>query len=153
MKQKYYIPLAICAFFAAACASHQEKDIFIEEAFVTNIKSNGIKIFVYNVMTGQVDKAVNDGKTLPGGSRRKKGKEAFVRNGVDSPRPGYVATHNPNHHQLLKSLDIKLAETGYCRRGYLELDNFFDRSRSQIRGECKDGATQEDREKFPNRGG
>ncbi len=51
---------------------------------------------------------------------------------------------------VYEKLKTKLDETGYCRESYIELDNYFVRGRSQIRGECKDSATEEDRMIFIN---
>ena len=50
-------------------------------------------------------------------------------------------------NDMLKS---KLEKSGYCREGYIELDSYFGRGELQIRGECEEGATEEDRVKFVN---
>lgn len=38
--------------------------------------------------------------------------------------------------------------TGYCREGYFELSRMIESGRGEIRGECKEGATDADRQKF-----
>ena len=52
--------------------------------------------------------------------------------------------------EIKEKLDARLAETGYCREGYIVLGRRMDRGRSFIRGECKEEATADDREKFTN---
>src|SRR5690625_4091071 len=41
-----------------------------------------------------------------------------------------------------------LLSTGFCRDGYLELDRRISINVLWLRGECRDGATDEDRERF-----
>lgn len=45
---------------------------------------------------------------------------------------------------LIKTLEM----TGYCREGYFELSRMIESGRGEIRGECKEGATDADRQKF-----
>lgn len=55
---------------------------------------------------------------------------------------------NRNKEMIYQRLESKLAETGYCREGYMELDFFMSRGQSQIKGECNDGASDNDRKIF-----
>lgn len=47
--------------------------------------------------------------------------------------------------RLLKQLEQTLAETGYCREGYQVLERYP----NYLRGECREAATGEDRQRFP----
>jgi hypothetical protein len=79
---------------------------------------------------------------MGGGMRGKKG----------AGRPGRESMMNQTKERINEKLDSKLAETGYCREGYIELDSYVGKGQSQIRGECKEGATDSDRKKFANAG-
>jgi hypothetical protein len=50
--------------------------------------------------------------------------------------------------QVELGLEKTLAMSGFCRDGYHELNRFIDFDRAEIRGECKEGASQEDKEKY-----
>ncbi|WP_157960483.1 hypothetical protein [Marinimicrobium alkaliphilum] len=55
------------------------------------------------------------------------------------------------YRHLQRNVDLALAHTGFCREGYLELDRRLNRALMWIRGECREGATQEDRTRFGER--
>ena len=126
-----------------ACASNQTIKPEIEEIFVTDIKPNGIKFFSYTVT-----------ESRPSGSRSGAGGD---KRGGEGGKQGGGATGRPDRESMIKGikekLDARLAETGYCREGYIVLGRRIDRGRSFIRGECKEGATADDREKFTNSDG
>ena len=126
-----------------ACASSQTKKPEIEEIFVTDIKPNRIKLFSYTVTVSR-----------PAGSRSGTGRG---KRGGEGGKQGGGATGRPDRESMMKGikekLDVRLAETGYCREGYIVLGRRIDRGRSFIRGECKEGATADDREKFTNSDG
>ncbi|MCT8869631.1 hypothetical protein [Shewanella xiamenensis] len=50
--------------------------------------------------------------------------------------------------QVELGLEKTLEMTGYCREGYFELSRIIESGRGEIRGECKEGATEEDKQKF-----
>ena len=126
-----------------ACASNQTIKPEIEEIFVTDIKPNGIKLFSYTVTVSRS----SGSRSGTGGGKR----------GGEGGKQGGGATGRPDRESMMKGieeeLDARLAETGYCREGYIVLGRRIDRGRSFIRGECKEGATADDREKFPNSDG
>ncbi len=47
---------------------------------------------------------------------------------------------------------LKIEESGYCKKGFTIDDKNMGSGHFQILGHCKDLATAEDREKFPNTG-
>ena len=52
---------------------------------------------------------------------------------------------------LREAVATKLETTGFCRDGYLRLENYHANGIARLRGECKEGASTHDREQFPNR--
>ena len=50
-----------------------------------------------------------------------------------------------------KAVQAKLDSSGYCRDGYLTLEDYEANGIARVRGECRDGASEEDRRSFPNR--
>lgn len=55
------------------------------------------------------------------------------------------------YQRLRENVDLALARTGYCRAGYLELDRRLAAHTLWLRGECREGATDEDMENFGGR--
>ena len=51
---------------------------------------------------------------------------------------------------LQKSVQEKLDTSSYCRDGYLTLEDYEANGIARIRGECRDGASDNDRTLFPN---
>lgn len=53
-----------------------------------------------------------------------------------------------DYERLQRRTAYVVAATGYCRRGYMELDFRLNRRQQWLRGECKEGATEADIEIF-----
>jgi len=51
---------------------------------------------------------------------------------------------------LVDALQKELLKTGFCRKGYKELDRMIEPGQTYLRGECIDRADDHDREQFPN---
>ncbi len=124
----------------------------VKDTFATAIKPNGVKFFNYSVVVSVAGQdPEGDNERRAGSMRRNKnGKGGHVKYSGRNPKPAHFIK-NPMREQFAQMLEAKLIETGYCHAGYMELDHYFDHRHTQMRGECKDGATQEDRVKFPNR--
>jgi len=131
-----FVPLIL-----AACASSQMKQSEIEEMFVTDIKPNGIKLFNYSVTMSR-----SDGSHRVSG-RGKSGGEGGVSGGGPA---GWYGRESGMKEKMHEKLNARLTETGYCREGYIVLGSSIGGGRSFIRGECKEGATEDDRKKFAN---
>lgn len=110
-------------------------------SFSTRITPGGLKFFVYQ--WGSLD-----GSDLRAARRAKRSDEPVPEGYVPPVR--YVVDHRAS---FMSALEAKLRETGYCREGYYELNSHFIPGESRIRGECKDLATPQDRERFGNSGG
>ena len=65
----------------------------------------------------------------------------YVRNFQRGTEPGKT---------LRKAVQARLDTTTYCRDGYLTLEHYQANGIARIRGECREGATDNDREQFPN---
>lgn len=64
--------------------------------------------------------------------------------GEPRPEPGF------SEGRVLAILETMLLETGYCRAGYVLLGRYAGETMGRVRGECKDRATAQDRERFPD---
>lgn len=51
-------------------------------------------------------------------------------------------------HRFFRLLDAKLKQTGFCREGYVELESSIKARVATVRGECRESASPEDRERF-----
>ena len=153
MSCKNYFLVLILSLFLTACASNQWEPSEVNELFVTDIKPGGLKIFNYS-LTKTTPQASGDGK--PDGSGKGAGKHGGRgMGGGKSGGHGSMGGGKPDNESDMKQyfndmLESKLKKSGYCREGYIELDSYFGRGQLQIRGECQEGATEEDRIKFVN---
>jgi len=103
-----------------ACASNRPATHF-EDSFVTEISADGTKFFTY---TRQLDKS--------------------------SKSSGRRHDDKDKDTALQTSVQKKLDTSGYCRDGYLALEDYEANGIIRIRGECRDGARDKDRTQFPN---
>jgi hypothetical protein len=103
-----------------ACASPGPAIAF-EDSFTTEISADSTKFFTY---TRQFDK----------NSKSK------------NPR----RDDKDRDTALQQSVQAKLDSSGYCRDGYLTLEHYEANGIARIRGECRDGANENDRTVFPN---
>lgn len=74
-----------------------------------------------------------------------------VENGSGSSRPtdpGGISVGRGTYERLLRNTAYVVERAGYCREGFLELDRSISRYHLWIKGECKEGATAEDQQKF-----
>lgn len=74
-----------------------------------------------------------------------------VENGSGSSRPvdqGGISVGRGTYERLLRNTAHVVERAGYCREGFLELDRSISRHHLWIKGECKEGATAEDQQKF-----
>ena len=160
MNCKNYILALIFSLFMTACASNQWEPSEVEEVFVTDIKPSGLKIFNYSLTKTTAQENGNGkrgggkgsgkhggGKGKDGGSGKGGGKQGGGK-GMGGAKSANESSMKPYFNEMLES---KLKKSGYCREGYLEINSYFGRGQLQMRGECKEGATEEDRIKFVNK--
>lgn len=132
--------------FLVACGSTQRKPPEVTEVFVTNITADGLKLFSYT-LTKAIAPKTRGSQSDRGGRGGGKGGS---RSGMGGTKPAGKDMMQSIRKNVYQILDAKLEEVGYCREGYLEVDSFIGRGYSQIRGECKEGATDQDRIVFVN---
>ena len=154
MSCKHYFLVLILSLFLTACANNQWKSSEVDEVFVTDIKSSGLKIFSYSLTktaaqtSGSGERGGSGkGSGKHGGRGGKGGGKSNGHGSMGSGKSTYESGMKPYFNEMLES---KLKKSGYCREGYIELGSYFGRGQLQIRGECEEGATEEDRIKFVN---
>ncbi len=111
------------ALLLTGCSSSPEKPEKIPGSFRTEILPNNTKLFTYTL-------------GIPAPDRRA--------NGGDMPPPG-TKMRLPDPH---KPLEAMLEQNRYCRDGYVTLERYRMGMQQVVRGECRDDATAEDRERF-----
>ena len=149
MNLKNKIVALLVPFLMLACASNQKRQPEFKEIFVTDIKENGLKLFSYSVTMGSPQKET---KGKGRGHKGEGGMGGGMRGRKSDGGPDHESMTNQSKAKINEKLDSKLAETGYCREGYIVLNSYLGKGKYQIRGECKDGATDSDRKKFANAG-
>ncbi len=147
-----YCFVLILPLLLAACASNQWKPTEVDEVFVTDIKSSGLKIFNYS-LTKTTPQASGSAERRGGSNGKGSGKHSGRGgngSGYGGKGGGKSADESSMKPYFNEMLESKLKESGYCREGYIELNSYFGKGKLEIRGECEEGATEEDRIKFVN---
>ena len=114
------------------------------DSFSTEMKGNGIKLFVYKAKL-----ATALDRSLPGTPR-----DINKRRSKQDAQSYLVEQRKAADRLELwnKQIDLGLQKTlemnGYCKTGFIQLSRYVEVERAEIRGECNDGATTEDIEKF-----
>ena len=133
-----------------ACASNPWESSEVDEVFVTDIKPGGLKIFNYSLT--RTEPHASDGSKRGGngkgaGKHKGRGGKGGDHGGMGGGKYDDGSSMKQYFNEMLEA---KLKSSGYCREGYIELDSYLGRGELQIRGECEEGATEEDRVKFVN---
>jgi hypothetical protein len=112
-----------------------------KDKFSTEIKGDGIKLFVYSAkLATAADRNVTDASAnRPPIDRRKQDARSYAQEMRDKQEFLELWTQ-----QVQVGLDKTIAMTGYCKQGFIELSRYIEPERGEIRGECNDGATDED---------
>jgi hypothetical protein len=114
------------------------------DAFSTQIKGNGIKLFVYKAkLATALDRSIPGDSPLERRIRSKQDAQSYL-----------IEQRNAENRLELwhQQIDLGLRKTiemnGYCKAGFIELSRYVETERGEILGECNDGATAEDIKKF-----
>ena len=144
---------------AGGCSSNQKNEM-PQGYLATQITDDGSKQFVYTVDLPDKVRQGKRGKSngrpgnvaghVQGSSNR--GISAGVSAGTGSGgKGGGRARGQQGQTALLNdALAAELKKTGYCRKGYMELDRMMQPGQTFIKGECVEAASDHDREEFPN---
>jgi hypothetical protein len=152
--KRFIILFIIFSLTACAPQSRRMENLEVEEKFVPYITETGLKIFIYTVsMKGAGEQGDSRGGAKSTGERggsRRGTKPTGGRGGGShgGTTPDRDSMEKSIKEKIEQKLLAKLTETGYCREGYLELGSSIGKRESSIRGECKEGATEEDRQVF-----
>ncbi len=140
------IALMLSLTLLTACASKktdpEDFKLSVKDRFSTNIKGDGIKLFTYKA---QLANLVEPDFPLPHNERIEQVKrKSRAQSGKRYRQPDL----SDWTQQIELGLSKTLAMTGYCREGFMELSRIIEVGRAEIRGECNEGATEADKQKF-----
>lgn len=120
----------------ASCAGPGENYVKsdLKETLEIEILPNTSKMFVYRLRTPEAD--------VPSA--------VFIARTPNDRRPqgGGVQISRSTPERLLENAQFVVAKIGYCREGFFELDRNLSPYNLWLKGECKEGATDEDKQRF-----
>jgi len=105
------------------------------ETLEIEILPNTSKMFVYRLRLPE--------DHMPNGVRIERG--GFQ--SADNERGG-ISVGGSTPKRLLENAGYVVEHMGYCREGFLEIDSSVSQYNLWMKGECKEGATEDDRKKF-----
>lgn len=143
---KSFILISLFSLITLAGCSNRH-DVKVTEVFKTNILDDDAKMFSFSIVFVNQDRTNKKGSP-DGQQRQKQGKGNKPQRGSSNTK---VKLENQMTEELEERLVEKLEETGYCRKGYFELERTLNRSVYTIKGECSESATTEDRTTFINK--
>ncbi|WP_041523227.1 hypothetical protein [Gilvimarinus agarilyticus] len=143
VKPMRYLPI-LAVLTLAACSSGPKQKPALIEHFSTEILDNGSKLFVYEAVAQATDNTRGKGR---GGGGRGEPPSGGGRGGQGRNGPQDAGADKVDD-RIKEMIDNKLAETGYCREGYMSLEESVKRGQILVRGECTETATEEDRATF-----
>lgn len=138
MKIIKIVAAIVFSLFGAGCGNNLGKLPGVEEIFETEILENNTKLFTFSLAESHTNTAASAVFDETGTQARH---DSIARSGRD-PR------FNVTIQYLRARVEMKLAENGYCREGYLELDAALAITQTFIRGECREAATERDIQRF-----
>lgn len=123
-------------------------------ALHTHIRNDGTKLFVFTSRyiprtSARVGSKNTTGEAGQSNPHRAPRQEQHTSTSIRRQNSG-GRTGNGFREQILKALDERLAQTGYCREGYLPLGSYIEFGQFEIRGECHETATKQDKVIFPD---
>jgi hypothetical protein len=136
MSKRVFSMLAVALLLISCSANNGRSYVETEmtETLEVEILPNTSKMFVYRLRWPE-PKHDQVGIVQGGGNR--------------GPHPGGgVKLGRDTHERLLVNTAYVVEHSGYCREGFFELDRRISPMHLWVRGECKDGATDADRQAF-----
>lgn len=106
----------------------------MQETLEIEILPNTSKMFVYRLQLPE-DKMPNGVRIERGGFQRNEGARGISVGGATQKR-------------LVENVGYVVERMGYCREGFLEIDSSASQYNLWLKGECKDGATEDDKRRF-----
>jgi len=110
-------------------------DSSMAETLEIEIMPNTSKMFVYRLR--QPDREAGEGLRIErGGFMGSEGRGGGVSIGSSTPK------------KLEENAGYVVERMGYCKEGFLVIDSSVSRFNLWLKGECKEGATEEDKKRF-----
>ncbi|GAA6152783.1 hypothetical protein [Pseudoteredinibacter isoporae] len=131
--------------FLVACSS-QPKGPDASERLVTHISEDGSKRFQYVMIMQRKKGSGRGGFKGSGKGMGGRGSKSGGKNRTDM----IAKMQEKMKARGLDAMEAKLDEAEFCQDGYMVLNEQFTMAKLKINGECKDSATEKDRENFPN---
>jgi hypothetical protein len=125
-----------CLLSGCSTDGHRQLDNRIKESLEVEILTNGSKMFTYRLRwpEDQIPNHIQIARSTEDVKRE------FTRGGVSVGPRTYTKLRN-NAAYVVK-------QAGYCREGFLELDQSVSQYHLWLRGECKEDATSDDEKTF-----
>ena len=128
--------MGCCAFLAACSAPGRNfSDSRLRETLEVEILPNTSKMFIYRLQMPE-DLIPSQVRIERGGWSRGDDEPAGIALGASTPK------------RLQENAAFVVAQMGYCREGVLIIDSSASRFNLWVKGECKEGATDLDRQTF-----
>jgi len=129
--------LAVTSTVLFACSSpgRNYTDSSLEETLEIEILPNTSKMFVYRLRLPE-DRLPSDVRVERGSGH------------PDGPGGRGINIDRGTTGRLHENAAYVVEQMGYCREGFLEIDSSASRFNLWVKGECKEGATDADRQKF-----
>jgi hypothetical protein len=159
MKNLLILPFLAGVLVCVGGCSGSQKNERPRGYLATNITGDGSKQFVFTVdLPDSVQGRGGKGSGRPGNvvgqvaGSSNRGLSAGVSAGTGG---GGKGGRNSRGQQgkasvLNDALEAELKKTGFCRKGYMELNRMMQPGQTFIKGECVEAASDHDREEFPN---
>ena len=128
--------VGICAFLVSCSTPGRSyTDSKLEETLEIEILPNTSKMFTYRLRVPE-DKISNSIRIERGGFQREEDTRGGIAIGGSTPK------------RLIENAGYVVEHMGYCREGFLLIDSSASQFNLWVKGECKEGATEDDKQKF-----
>ncbi len=143
MRFSHILLLFLLLTWVSACATKSRQEQITHQQLLTDIKENDSKLFIFivNFLEGKPRNEFH--QTMQNNSQRQTGSRT-----ASSSRSKQVDLQERLEKRVFDALDYKLEQTGFCRDGYFVLSNYIEFGTAEVRGECKESATDADRKLF-----
>ena len=147
--------VALCTVvMLGACAHRSAEKLDLREEFRTHITASSLKIFDYQLIQVTAEQEQLE-RELELRSLRDRNDRLGQQQAVEEQEGenGGARRRASIDRMILISdekLKAKLAQTGYCRDGFLLLQRDFEFGQARLRGECRESANESDRARYAN---
>ncbi|MBO1273442.1 MULTISPECIES: hypothetical protein [Shewanella] len=144
--------LPVASLMLSACSSTPDPEQFagkVTDNFQAEIKSDGMKLFTYSVTAVKTDNRRQRPQPNMDATEHQRSRSQPQ----EDMRPQRMGRRDgAENKQMTQELEIGLQKTlesnQYCRDGYYELERLVLRDRAELRGECHEGASEQDIKRF-----